>query len=549
MNSLKGLGVFVLLAGIALAVSLAGRVQLIVFTVTVGLIAASVFTFAASRKRYRKDHRIAGGFDMTQIIPARLLRPTSHRRGRTLLIPLVLVAVAVPGAAYAVWRIAPLGSGASTGTPSVPLTIRYRTDTPSTAPVGRPWFEIINNSTKTVQLRDVKLRYYFAADQASAYGANCFETALRCSNVTETIEALASPIPKANHYLQIGFTSDAGILASQQTSGGIGLQLYRLDHKELHQTNDHSFDPKAAQYMPSRLVTAYVGGELSWGEEPTSQALAATASVAPVPTADKPVPGVLFDNFHYTGPDDPALEAGGWHVRTERGRPGIPDTWSADMVSFPADPTAQGGQALQLAASTDGTKQGTKQAEVLTASNVFFTGTLAARVFFADRPVAGRNGDHIVEAFSAISSSPSSPNYSELDYEYQPNGGWGAAGPKLDTTSWRSSKDGDRVTQAHNKRLAGWHVLMLTAANGVVTYSIDGNKVFSSDGAAYPRERMGIHFSTWFIDLPMTEKRTWSMRVNWVFKADQAMSLTDVQNAVNGFYANGINRKQANTTP
>ncbi|WP_327008633.1 hypothetical protein OHA72_16105 [Dactylosporangium sp. NBC_01737] len=545
MNSLKGLGVFVVLAGIAVAVSLAGRVQLIVFAVTIGLIGTSIITYTASRRRYHTDRLIAGGPDMTQVVSARLVRP-QRGGGGLMFAAAAMVVVGVAAATYGALRINPSESAASSESASVPLSVQYRTDTPPTAPIGRPFLLVVNASTKPVQLRDVKLRYYFDADNASAYGANCFQTELRCANITATVGAVASPSPNASHYLQIGFTADAGALAPQRNSGGIGLQLYRLDHKELNQTNDHSFDSKAVEFKASRLVTAYVDGELSWGDEPGPQAPAAQTSAAPsAPVA----PGVMFDNFHYTGPTDPALNVGGWHVRTGKGRPGIADTWSADMVSFPADPTAQGGQALQLAAVSDGTKQGTKQGELATASNVFQTGTLAARIFFADKPVTGKAGDHIVQAFCVISSSASSPTYSELDYEYQPNGGWGAPGPKLDTTSWRSSKDGDRVTRATNKTLAGWHVLMLTAVNGVVTYSIDGNKVFTSDGAAYPRERMGIQFSAWFIDLPMTGDRTWNMRVNWVYQAEQAMSLTDVQNAVNGFYASGINHAQGKTTP
>ncbi|MET9654791.1 MULTISPECIES: glycoside hydrolase family 16 protein [unclassified Streptomyces] len=260
-------------------------------------------------------------------------------------------------------------------------------------------------------------------------------------------------------------------------------------------------------------------------------------------------PGTLFDNFHYSGPDDPSLAANGWQVRTGGGGPGIKDTWSTAGASFPSDATAQGGRILQLQSSTDGTVQGTRQVEVQSTGTSLFTGTFAARVHFSDKPTSGRDGDHVVETFFPISASDSSTKYSELDYEYLPNGGWGSVGPQLDTTSWYKADPPDRVTHALKRHLEGWHTLMVTAMDGKVTYSLDGKKLFTSSGKYVPREKMDIHFSNWFIDLPFTGgTRTWDMKVNWFYyKADEAVSQADVQKAVDGFYGAGTN--YVNTVP
>ncbi|WP_147976109.1 glycoside hydrolase family 16 protein [Streptomyces sp. MS191] len=266
----------------------------------------------------------------------------------------------------------------------------------------------------------------------------------------------------------------------------------------------------------------------------------AAPSASPSPSGP---PGTLFDNFHYSGPEDSALAANGWQVRTGGGGPGIKDTWSADGVGFFSDPTAQGGRILQLQSSTDGTEQGTRQAEVQSTGTSLFTGTFAARVHFSDKPTSGRDGDHVVETFFPISASDSSTDYSELDYEYLPNGGWGHVGPQLDTTTWYKADPPDRVTRAHKRRLEGWHTLMVTAMDGKVTYSLDGKELFTSSGKYVPREKMDIHFSNWFIDLPFSGgPRTWDMKVNWFYyKADEAVSQADVQKAVDGFYSAGTN--------
>ncbi|MCX4822887.1 hydrolase [Streptomyces sp. NBC_01142] len=429
------------------------------------------------------------------------------------------------------------------------LTVRYRTDVPATATVAKPWLEVINTSKKDVALSDVTLRYYFTVEDSSEYGSNCVQTHVGCSNITVKIGTVAGPTQADSRYVQIGFTPGAGSLAPGETSQGIGLQLYRLDHKKLDQANDRSYNAEKTHYAPSKLVTAYLRGGLVWGEEQSGGAPApGKDSPTPVSAAAAPPAGVMFDNFHYSGPDDPALASNGWQARTGEGGPGIRDTWSAAGISFPSEPTAQGGQALQLRVNTDGTRKATRQAELHTTRPDFFTGTVAARVHFSDKPTSGRDGDHINESFFAISPVDTSPNYSELDYEYMPNGGWGSPGPQLDTTSWRNSQKGDRVTRGLKKSLKGWHTVMITAQNGKVTYSLDGRKVFSNDSRYFPRERMGIHFSAWLIDLPFAGPRTWDMKVNWTYyQAGRAVSPADVQKAVDGFYSTGTN--YINTLP
>ncbi|KMO98899.1 hypothetical protein ACS04_05045 [Streptomyces roseus] len=258
------------------------------------------------------------------------------------------------------------------------------------------------------------------------------------------------------------------------------------------------------------------------------------------PTQSGP-PGTLFDSFHYSGPDDPALAAHGWEVRTGAGGPGIQDSWSAAGAGFLSHATAQGGKVLRLQASTDGTKQGTRQVEVQGTGKNLFTGTFAARVHFSDKPATGRNGDHVVQAFFPISPSDSSADYSELDFEYLPNGGWGTAGPRLDTVSWYRADPPDRVNHTLKQHAEGWHVLVVTAMNGTVTYSLDGKELFTSSGKYVPREKMDVHFSNWFVDTPGSgAARTWDMKVNWVYyKAGEVVSPADVQKAVDAFYSAG----------
>jgi len=467
-----------------------------------------------------------------------MARSRSRSSHRWLSLLMVMVVLAAGVVLYGVWRTTNAAQPAG-GSPL--LTVRYRTDTPATAPIGRPWLEVINTSSQPVALHKVTLRYYFSDDDSAGYAANCLQTALRCSNVTQVVSAMSHPAPTATHYLRVGFTSAAGTLEPGQTSQGIGLQLYRLDHEDLDQADDRSFDPALIHYAPSTRVTGYVDGVLFWGEEPDAAPPAASPRPSNASALTAPA-GTLFDNFHYTDVADPAVTANGWQARTDGGGPGIASTWSADAISFPANRKAQGGQVLQLQVTTDGTRQGTQQAELIGIDNTFLTGTIAVRIHFTDQPADGRNGDHIIESFCTISPKSTSERYNELDFEYQPNGGWGAPGPKLDTTSWRSATRGDRTTRALHRHLAGWHTLMITAVDGTVTYSVDGRPVFRSSGKTFPREPMRIHLNTWLVDLPFAGQRTWNMQVNWIYSvAGKAVRVAEVQSAVDGFYSNGIN--------
>lgn len=482
----------------------------------------------------------------------RSARRKSRRRSWTLLkvLLLVLAVIAAGTALRPVWpslwnSVHPASAKATV------LTVDYRTTaTADSAVVATPQLVVVNTSKQRVPLSDVTVRYYFTADAAASYGFNCVQAGVGCSRVTGSIVRSDDPTPTADHYLRIGFAAGSGVLAPGQDSKGVELQLYRLDHKPLDQSNDRSFDASITTYKPSPLVTAYLRGVPAWGDEPTpgdgagtgTGTASAKAAPATVPgTAAPALPaGTAFDDFHYSGPHDPALLAHGWQARSGAGGPGIDDTWSAAGVSFPAVASAQGGQALQLRVGTDGTRANTEQAELQSTGADFFNGTYAARIYFSDAPVQGSNGDHINESFYPISADDTSPRYSELDNEYMPNGGWGAPGPALDTTSWYSATSDDRVTHRLNRSLQGWHTLMITAVDGVATYSLDGRKLFSSSGKYVPREGMGIHFNAWFIDLPFTGSRTWDMRVNWFYyRADRAVSLKEVQKTVNGFYQDG----------
>ncbi|MFK0168017.1 cellulose binding domain-containing protein [Streptomyces sp. NPDC090306] len=425
-----------------------------------------------------------------------------------------------------------------------PLTVQYKAGDAGSRSVSQPWLEVINVSDKRVALADVTMRYWFKEDEGADYAFNCVRAPAGCASVTERIVAMPTPTGTADHYLEVGFTAKAGSLAAGAKGGAVEVQVYRTDGRPVTESGYYSYDAGDSTFKVSRKVTAYLDGALSWGDEPTGASAEAAVNSASSPTpsqaaAPPTAPAdTYFDAFHYSGPDDPALRENGWIVRTSKGGPGIENTWTASGVSFPPVKGAKGDQALQLRATTDGTAHGTTQAELQSDSSKFFTGTYAARINFHNDPTSGKNGDEINQAFFMISKDQE--KYSELDDEYEPNGGWGSPGPRLDTTTWYSADAGDRVTQQNFIDLGGWHTVVITAAHGTVTYSMDGKKIFTSSGKYYPRESMSANFNTWFVDLPFTGKRTWDMDVNWFYyRSGEAQSAAQVTQQVNSLYGKG----------
>ena len=61
MNSLKGLGVCAVLAGIAYALTRVEDIDQLILGLSVGIITVSLVTYVASIRRRRRDRRVAGG--------------------------------------------------------------------------------------------------------------------------------------------------------------------------------------------------------------------------------------------------------------------------------------------------------------------------------------------------------------------------------------------------------------------------------------------------------------------------------------------------------
>ncbi len=255
--------------------------------------------------------------------------------------------------------------------------------------------------------------------------------------------------------------------------------------------------------------------------------LIATAVSAGCASTARSGGGVFFDDF--SQPDLAALGRDGWTVRETRGHPGIAGAaWGPGSIELVADPALPGNRLLRLTASTDGTPQGTTQAQLCHARK-YLEGTYAARVRFSDAPVQGPDGDVVVQTFFAVGSLrfDFDPEYSELDWEYLPNGGWDDARTRLYGVTWQTVRLEPWLAfnQPHQefRSMDGWHVLLMQVAGGRTRWFVDGEPLAEHGGRNVPVVPMSLNFSEWFspggqLD-SVSATRRYEQEVDWVFHA------------------------------
>jgi len=268
-----------------------------------------------------------------------------------------------------------------------------------------------------------------------------------------------------------------------------------------------------------------------------AQAPVLSPSAAPAPSSP-PAPvaadaGHFFDDFNHA--DVAGLMRAGWVVRTAVGHPGVTGAaWGPEALSLLDDPARPGNRLLRLAAHTDGTGPGTRQAQ-LCQQRKFFRGTYAARIRFADAPVAGADGDPVIQTFYAVAPLRFAydPLFSEVDWEYLPNGGWGSDKQRLYGISWQTVQvePWSAFNSQHEQfgSFDGWHTLLMQVDATEVRMFVDGQLVARHGGRNVPVQPMVIAFNLWFSPgglLPASgAPRRWQQDVDWVFHArDQQLA-------------------------
>ena len=257
---------------------------------------------------------------------------------------------------------------------------------------------------------------------------------------------------------------------------------------------------------------------------------------------------LFFDDFSYSSVEE--MTSHGWVIRNGSGWPGVSGaTFRSENVSFVDYPDPADNRLLRMTSSTDGNPESTYQTQICQ-QRKYLEGTYAARVRFSDQPVSGVDGDQIVQTFYTITPyiEPLDPDYSEMDYEYLPNGGWGSGGTTFYVTTWETVQiepwNADNTSNSVQDSLDGWHTLVTQATGGTVRYFIDGKLIAQHGGKYYPDAFMSMNFNLWFIDGGLVDAqglREYQEDIDWTFhQADVLLMPEEVTARVNELRSNSV---------
>ena len=201
--------------------------------------------------------------------------------------------------------------------------------------------------------------------------------------------------------------------------------------------------------------------------------------------------GEFFDDFAQK--DLAALRASGWVLRDGTGHPGLPGARFS-----PSQLTLDGGL-LKLKLTTDGTPANTTLAQ-LCGPRKFLIGTTTARVRFRD--TAGSR-DPIIQSFFLAGplKHDYDPDFSEVDFEYLPHGGWGEPETRLYGVSWHTVRidPWESFNQASilPGSFDGWQLLTVQVEATRTRHYVNGRQIGEHTGRNVPSQPMAISFNHW----------------------------------------------------
>ncbi len=267
-------------------------------------------------------------------------------------------------------------------------------------------------------------------------------------------------------------------------------------------------------------------------------------------------PGEFFDDFSYTGADDPLLGPHGWRIVEGINAPPAGAVYSRDLVRFAQAQPGSGNRIMILGARTDG-QIGNVELSRIENRPVFREGTYAAQLFF-DHTLR-RTLDGNVQTFYLISPvcSGNDSLYSECDAEYLPYDVWSGPASRqsaLYVTTWEVFRERpfkeDKVSTLLPMPLSGWHILIIRIAGGRVAYYLDKSAEpsavheFSRAGSTvYPESFMHLNFANWLTSTSpdFTWRRESSFKVDWVYHAaDTVLAYSEIMKRVDSLRANSL---------
>jgi len=131
-----------------------------------------------------------------------------------------------------------------------------------------PFVRIVNQSSSSVPLSELTLRYYYSKEPSGDESFACYWFNLGdCASLVKATFANVTPkSAMADRYLELSFASGAPALPAGQTAE-VHSAFYVASYSAFTQTNDYSFNASST-FATTNHITVYRNGVLVWGQEP-----------------------------------------------------------------------------------------------------------------------------------------------------------------------------------------------------------------------------------------------------------------------------------------
>ncbi|WP_039788939.1 cellulose binding domain-containing protein, partial [Paenibacillus riograndensis] len=136
-----------------------------------------------------------------------------------------------------------------------------------------PRISFENTSGSTIQLSNIKLRYYYTIDGEKMQGFYSDYSRVSGSGSRNILSYTEGSFQKtaskngSDYYLEISFSSGAGSLKPGEKVQ-IQCTFWKSNFSAYTQTNDYSFNTWATDYTDTNKITVYSSGKLIAGMEP-----------------------------------------------------------------------------------------------------------------------------------------------------------------------------------------------------------------------------------------------------------------------------------------
>lgn len=155
-----------------------------------------------------------------------------------------------------------------------PFKVLTETGTKQSTSSITPKIKVKNNSKTEISLKDLKIRYYYTADftneEEKSFNLGFYSLVkwrtLAAADVITRFVKMPVPSGQATHYLEIGFTEQAGMIKPAEELLFSGW-MNKSDWSAFNQLNDYSFLNTSAETESLKTVV-YLEGVRVWGTEP-----------------------------------------------------------------------------------------------------------------------------------------------------------------------------------------------------------------------------------------------------------------------------------------